>query len=129
MGATMSKVILVGIVGQEPKLINSGNESNAFMSCVIGTERPSKKSEIEEKGPKSMDFHKCMFFNQQAKFMADYVTKGSIVTVDGQLQKNKWTSKAGEDRWETVVIAQNIQLISLKSTTNEESQFHSPIDE
>jgi len=68
-------------------------------------------------------------WRKTAEFIAQYVGKGDIVTIDGELTPDKetgnpriWTSNEGEARASYEVNARNVQLISSKKSASDSSE-------
>lgn len=50
-------------------------------------------------------FLRCVVFSPLAEHVAETVSKGDDVIVQGRLQANKWTTKDGEERYDQELIA------------------------
>lgn len=56
-------------------------------------------------------FLKVSSYRNSAKFANDYLSKGSAVLVQGELQINAYLDDDGDRRWWTEVVANNIQAL------------------
>lgn len=64
------------------------------------------------------DFIKVQVWNKQAEFVSRYFGKGSAILIIGTMQNNNYTDKQGNDRFETIVIADDIQFGESKANSN-----------
>jgi len=60
-------------------------------------------------------------FQRQAENCAKYLSKGSLVYVEGSLQTRKWQDQLGQDRYTTEVKATRIQFLDRKGSQTENS--------
>lgn len=95
---------LSGNVGAEPEIkhFESGSALASFNLAVAGWDGKAKA--------KKTIWITCKGFNKTCELIAGYVSKGSTVTVSGQLDVEEWTTQSGEKRSRTVLIVRDIQL-------------------
>jgi len=56
------------------------------------------------------EFVNCVLFGKRAESLAQYLTKGSAVMIDGKLRTSSWDDKDGNKRYKTEVIVDNVVL-------------------
>lgn len=108
MAGSMNKVILVGHLGQDPKI------SYAQSGLPIANMRLATSERIRDKDgqfTERTDWHTIVTFDKQADFCGKYLAKGSLILVEGRLQTRKWQDKEGQDRYSTEVVAQRVQAL------------------
>ncbi|AQX30985.1 single-stranded DNA-binding protein [Bartonella schoenbuchensis] len=99
----INKVILVGNLGANPesKTMASGTEVVNFR---IATSQSYKDKTTGEKVEKT-EWHSIVVFNPHlVKVALQYLSKGSKVYVEGQLQTRKWQDKSGQTHYTTEII-------------------------
>lgn len=104
---SINSVTIVGRVGRDPqaRYFESGSMVAEFS---IATNHYKA-----DDGP---DWHNIKVWGKSAQVAVDYVKKGHLVGVIGQLQYEKWTDcNTGESRTKPVVVADRIQLLTSKS--------------
>lgn len=107
----INKVILVGHVGKDPEVKNVGGVEIATFSVATSK---SWKDESGEKKEKT-NWTDIVAFRNKAAFVANYVTKGRQVYVEGELQTRSWDDeKTGTKKYRTEVIAHTIELMGAK---------------
>lgn len=98
--AFINHVALVGYVGADPA-VNEGRNGHEITTFSLAiTERFKNKdgSMIER-----TDWHKIVCFGYTAKYVANYIRKGDLVSVEGKLKNNNYTDKNGAKHFETQV--------------------------
>jgi single-strand DNA-binding protein len=112
MAGSMNKVILVGRLGQDPKLAYAPS-GVAVANFNIATD----ESYTDRDGNKvdKAEWHRIVVFAKQAEMCANYLSKGRLVLVEGSLQTRKWQDQDGNDRYTTEVKAQRVQFLDSRS--------------
>lgn len=112
MAGSMNKVILVGRLGQDPKLAYAPS-GVAVANFNIATD----ESYTDRDGNKvdKAEWHRIVVFAKQAEMCANYLSKGRLVLVEGSLQTRKWQDQEGNDRYTTEIKAQRVQFLDSRS--------------
>jgi single-strand DNA-binding protein len=108
MAGSLNKVILVGHLGQDPKI------SYAQSGLPIANMRLATSERIRDKDgqyTERTDWHTIVTFDKQADFCGKYLAKGSLILIEGRLQTRKWQDKDGQDRYSTEVVAARVQAL------------------
>ncbi|WP_078706122.1 single-stranded DNA-binding protein [Bartonella sp. WD16.2] len=99
----LNKVTLIGYLGANPesRTMASGAEVVNFR---IATSQSYTDKKTGEKVDKT-EWHSVVVFNPHlAKVALQYLSKGSKVYVEGQLQTRKWQDKSGQTRYTTEIV-------------------------
>lgn len=99
----MNKIILMGRLTKEPELKFIANTGNAVAKFTLAVPRAFKKDET--------DFINCTAFGKQAETIANYVTKGQRLLIEGALQIGSYTNKEGAKVYTTDVILNSFNFI------------------
>jgi single-strand DNA-binding protein len=92
----MNSVVIVGRLGQDPeiKYFESGSVKARFSVAV-------DRSFSREN--KVTDWFTVEVWGRQAEFVGEWVKKGTMVSVTGQLDPNRYTDQAGNPKeWPTI---------------------------
>ncbi|HPI18696.1 MAG TPA: single-stranded DNA-binding protein [Mesotoga sp.] len=110
MSISFNKIVLVGRLTRDPetKFATSGTQVTSF-SLAVDRDYPKDSNEA--------DFIKISTFGKTAEFVAQYMTKGRLVLVEGSLRINKW-EKDGEKRQMAEVVASRVKFMETKAQTN-----------
>jgi single-strand DNA-binding protein len=106
MAGSVNKVILVGNLGKDPEIRNTGNSVVANLS--IATSESWRDKNTGERKEKT-EWHRVVVWGKLAEIAEQYLRKGSKVYVEGALQTRKWTDQAGVEKYSTEVVLQGFQ--------------------
>ncbi|WMC19003.1 MAG: single-stranded DNA-binding protein [Enterobacteriaceae bacterium PSpicST1] len=98
----INKVILIGYLGQEPKIHYMSN-GNSVTNFNIATSEIWKDKITNEQKEKT-EWHKIVIFGKLAEIASEYLKKGSQVYIEGSLQTRKWVDKNNIERYITEII-------------------------
>jgi single-strand DNA-binding protein len=107
MAGSMNKVILVGRLGQDPKLSYT-QSGQAVANFTMATDEGYRDRNSGQKVERT-EWHRIVAWRQTAEFCGNYLSKGRLVLVEGKLQTRKWQDQNGQDRYTTEIVANNVQ--------------------
>lgn len=121
--SSVNKAIIIGNVGKDPEIreTQDGKEIASFNVATSEKWKDRATGQYKEK----TEWHTIVVFNENiVRVLKEYVRKGSLVCVEGQIKTRKWTDKNGADRYSTEIVLQgyNSSLQLLGSKPKEESQ-------
>lgn len=100
--AGINVVLIVGHVGKDPD-VRSFNSGDKVANFSIATSQTWKDKQTGDRKERT-EWHNISVRNQGVvKIVENYVSKGSLVGVFGELQTRKW-EKDGIDRYSTEVV-------------------------
>lgn len=107
----MNKVILIGNLGKDPevKTFASGN-----VVCEFSLATRERKKDGDN-WVDATEWHKVVVWGKRAENCGKYLSKGSLVAVDGKLETQEWKDKDGNKRWTTKVVAFDVRFLSSKN--------------
>lgn len=99
-------VVLTGNLTRDPEL--KGATSASVLKFSIASNRSVK----QQNGSYSdvPNFIDCTIFGKRADALANVLTKGMKVSLEGELRYSSWTDKDGNNRAKLEVVCQNIVL-------------------
>lgn len=117
----MNKVILIGLLGQDPK--EFGNETKVVKFSIAVSEKwKDKAGKFQEK----TDWINITNFGHCASVAMKHLAKGSKVLVEGRIRTNEYTDKEGKKVSSTGVQADGLTVLkSTKSTESHKTGFES----
>ena len=120
----MNKAFLIGRLTRDPELRYSSTNT-PIVNFSIAVDRQFTNKE----GQRETDFIRIVAYNKQAENIKKYITKGSLVAIDGRIQTGSYDDKDGKRVYTTDIIADRVQFLSNKSgNTNNEEDNLSPSD-
>lgn len=106
MAGSVNKVILVGNLGRDPETRNMA-DGKPVVNLNIATSESWKDKSTGERKEKT-EWHRVVIFNENLVRVAQqYLKKGSVVYLEGQLQTRKWTDQSGAEKYTTEIVLQN----------------------
>lgn len=117
----MNKVFLIGRLTRDPELRYTGsNTAVASFSLAVNRNFTSANGEREA------DFINIVVWRKQAENVKNYLTQGSQVAIDGRIQTRSYDGQDGQKRYVTEVIADNVEFLGSKNSSNNSSSNFTP---
>jgi len=110
---SMNKVILVGRLGQDPD-VRYTETGTAVANLSLATTQTWKSKSGEKK--EKTEWHRIVVFGNTAEFAKEYLRKGTMLAVDGQLRTRKWEDRDGTTKYTTEVLARQLTPLSSRQT-------------
>ena len=112
----MNAVCLVGRLTASPELKHTTtNVSTTRFNIAIN--RQFKDADGERKA----DFIPVQCWRKQAENVCNYLNKGSLVSIEGRIQTDKYTDKDGNNRSTWSVVADNVTFLESKNAQKNEN--------
>ena len=104
----MNKVCLIGRITRDPELrYTSSNVPSVRFTLAVN--RPFQN----QNGEREADFINVVVWRNQAENVKKYVSKGSLIAVEGRIQTGSY-EKDGQRIYTTDVVADNVQFLESK---------------
>jgi single-strand DNA-binding protein len=105
---SLNRVVLVGRLTKDPDLRYTPN-GVAVANFTLAIDRPFKTN-----GEQQADFINGVVWRKPAENLAQYMSKGSQIGVDGRLQSRTYDDKDGKTVFVTEVVASSVQFLETK---------------
>ncbi len=102
----MNKVVLVGRLTKDPELKFAQGTGTAVTTFTIAVNRRYKSE-----GQPEADFIPVVVFGKTAEATANYMSKGKLISVSGNIQTRTYDAKDGTKRYVTEVIADEVDFL------------------
>ena len=76
-----------------------------------------------EQGEQAADFIGCVAFDKKAENMARFLTKGSLISVEGRISTRNFQGNDGKTVYVTEVVASNITFLESKKQQGSTNQY------
>lgn len=103
----MNSVILIGRLTRDPELRYIPSTGNALTTFSIAVDRAFTGKD----GQKQTDFFNIVVWGKSAEYCANYLSKGRLAAVKGNIQNRSYETKEGEKKYITEIIAENVQIL------------------
>ena len=121
---SVNKVILIGNLGRdaETKFTSSGAAKTTFSVATSWRSKDSQTGEWRDE----TDWHNVVLWRQEN--LANFLTKGKQVYVEGRLQTRNYEDKDGKKVYVTEVVAQEVLLLGGRGAEGAErgEEAHAP---
>ena len=105
----MNKVVLIGRLTRDPELrYTSSNIPTVTFSLAVN--RPFQN----QNGVREADFINIVMWRKQAETAKKYLSKGSLIAVDGRIQTRNYDGTDGKKVYVTEVVADNFEFLESK---------------
>lgn len=124
----MNKVMLIGNVGKEPDVRYYDNDQAVAQFPLATTER-GYTLQNGTQVPDHTDWHNIIMWRGLAKVAEKYVHKGDRIYVEGRLRYRSYDDQKGQRRYVTEILADNMELLSMRHDTDAEKKTAAQSDE
>jgi single-strand DNA-binding protein len=100
-----NRIILVGRLTRDPEL-RATPDGISVVRFTLAVDRGMRAGEERQ-----TDFFDIVAFRQLADNVANYVTKGRLVLVEGRLHTRRYTDREGNPRKAYEVVADNVRFL------------------
>lgn len=110
----MNQVVLVGRLTRDPELKYIPGTGTAVASFTIAVDR----NFINKEGKRDTDFIPIEVIGKSAEYCANYITKGKLVALEGNIRVDNYQTQSGEKRTFTKVSTKSVQSLESKSKSS-----------
>ena len=114
----MNKVYLIGNLTRDPELAETNNGIKVCRFAIAVNRNYSSND-----GERQTDFFNITVWRTQAENCGRYLKKGSKVAVVGSLQNRSYEDKDGIKRNVTDIIANEVEFLSTRSSSDDEQAY------
>ncbi|MEB3206077.1 MAG: single-stranded DNA-binding protein [Vampirovibrionales bacterium] len=98
----MNTVVIVGRLGQDPEI--KYFESGAVKATIsVAVDRGFKENKVT-------DWFRVEAWARLAEIVGEYMKKGTLVSITGTMEVQRWTDQSGNEREMPIIRAENIQM-------------------
>lgn len=114
----INNVVLIGRLVRDVDLrqTSTGKEMTYFTLAV-------NKNFKNEQGEQAADFIGCVAFGKTAENMARFLSKGSLIAVEGRISTRNYQGNDGKTVYVTEVVASSITFLESKKQQGNTSQY------
>ena len=117
----MNKVVLIGRLTKDPELrYTSSNVPAASFTLAVN------RNFQNQNGVREADFINIVMWRKQAETVKKYLTKGSLISIEGRIQTRNYDGADGKKVYVTEVIADNFEFLESKGQRASQPSFDLP---
>ena len=117
----MNKLTIIGNLTRDPELRTTTTGINVCSFTVAVNRRYTRKNAQDDGGQREADFFDVTAWRERGELCAKYLGKGKKVCVTGEVSLKQWTSETGRHYASLEVKADDIEFLSPRSETPDES--------
>ncbi|VSJ19134.1 single-strand DNA-binding protein B [Streptococcus pneumoniae] len=102
-----NKVIMIGRLTSTPELHKTNNDKSVARATIAVNRRYK-----DQNGEREADFVNMVLWGRLAETLASYATKGSLISVDGELRTRRF-EKNGQMNYVTEVLVTGFQFLEV----------------
>lgn len=104
----MNKIILIGCLVQNPKVVASeGKKTAAYFRVAVNRK-------YGQEGDQNADYFSCVTFGTKAEFLGKYFQKGKRIALEGEMHNDNYTNDRGEKVYGMRLIVSDIEFADSK---------------
>jgi single-strand DNA-binding protein len=108
---SLNKVMIIGRLGADPELKYTQSGTPVARMRIATSETYTDR---EGNRQESTEWHTVVVWNNTAENCANYLSKGSMVYVEGSITTRQWQDKDGQNRYTTEIKGQRVQFLDRK---------------
>ena len=118
MARDLNKVMLIGRLGKDPE-VNSTQNGTAVATLSVATTNSVKRG---DKWEDETEWHRVVAWGRLAEVASEYMTKGTLVFIEGRLKTRAWEDRDGNKRHVTEIVAATLNMLGGAGQTRQEPQ-------
>lgn len=117
-----NKVLLLGNLTRDPEIRQLPNSDTSVCSLGLAVNRKYRSRDGEQR--EEVLFIDCDAFGRTAEVLAEHMSKGKPVLIEGRLKLDQWQDKNGESRQKIKVAVESFQFVGDGSRGSADSNKH-----
>ena len=113
----VNRVVVVGRLTRVPELKKT-QTGKSLLNFTVAVNRRFSQDQT--------DFINCVAWERTADFIANYLTKGSLVSVEGSIQSRSYEDQTGKKVFVQEVNAENVNSLESRAQRQEREQNVQP---
>ena len=112
--SAQNQVTLIGRLVRDPEVEEVGKSKKYYRANLCLAVKNLKR---KKEGDKQFDadfIDGIVAWGKQAEFAGNYLTKGRMIVIHGELKPDRWKDKENNNRYRLSVLANSIQSLDAK---------------
>ena len=117
----INRAVLVGRLTKDPELRHTANDI-PVATFTLAVNRPFSN----QSGEREADFIPCVVWRRQAETVERFLSKGSLVGVEGRIQTRSYDDQDGNRRYITELVADSVQFLETRAMSEQNASDAPP---
>ena len=109
----LNNITIIGRLVADPELKHTQNNI-PFTSFRIACDRDYKNAD----GERDTDFINCTAWRAIAQNVANYFSKGRMISINGRLQNNNWIDRDGNKHYNSEILVNSVYFVDSKKAAD-----------
>ena len=110
--ASLNLAQIIGRLGRDPELRYT---SSGQAVCSLNVATDESYTDRDGNKVERAEWHRVSAFGKIAESCGNYLAKGSLVYVEGNLTTRKWQDQNGQERFTTEIKAKSVQFLDRRN--------------
>ena len=113
--SAQNQVTLIGRLTRDPEIDEVGKDKKYLKANLcLAVRNRNKKSKNGQKEVDADFIDGIIAWGKQAEFAENYLTKGRMIVVNGELRPDRWKDKDNKSRYRLTILANSVQALDSK---------------
>jgi single-strand DNA-binding protein len=117
----VNAVRLIGNLGRDPEISYTSGGTAVCKASLATSERWTKDGQKHEK----TEWHNLVFWRRQAEVANEYLSKGSLIYVEGAIRYRTWDKPDGGKGYATDIEVHRFQMLDSRGVHDEKPKARS----
>ena len=114
----LNKVMLIGYLGVDPEVRFTPQGTPVCTFSLATNEKYKKNGEAETR----TEWHRIVAFGRLAEICGEYLKKGKLIYIEGNLRTREWEDSKGVKRSTTEIIINSMKILSKDPDDKDENK-------
>lgn len=119
---SLNKTQLIGNLGADPEIKSLADGTAVCNLSIATTEKWRDKYSNESR--EHTEWHKVVLYRRLAEIAGQYLSKGSLIYIEGKLRTRRWQDSNGIERYTTEIEASEMQMLGSGSKHGAPASSH-----
>lgn len=115
----LNKAMVIGRLGRDPEIRHT-QSGKACASLNVATDESYMDRNGNRQG--KTEWHRVVVWDKAAENCGKYLSRGSLVYVEGKLQTREWQDQQGQKRYTTEIRAERVQFLDRRKDDGGQNQ-------
>lgn len=117
---SLNRAQLIGNVTGDPEVRALPNGQRVANFSLATNRRYTDSAGIQQDVP---EYHNVVMFGKLAEIAEQYIHKGNKLYIEGRMQTRSWEDQAGQKKYKTEVVAEEMIMLTPKGTPIEGGNY------
>ena len=118
---SLNRAQLIGNITVDPEVRALPNGQRVANFSLATNRRYTDSAGVQQDVP---EYHNVVMFGKLAEIAEQYIHKGNKLYVEGRIQTRSWEDQAGQKKYKTEIVAEEMIMLTPKGAPMEGGAYH-----